>query len=353
MDNRKIIVLVVVFSFLAGGVVAWIVTEDVQQQPTAVITGENDPVSEIVYQRVQPSVVSVYVYYNGSNQPGQGSGFVYNGRVVTNEHVVRGSPETIYVEYSNGDWSEAEVTGTDVYTDLAVLQPSEPTPEYVRPVKLENSLPSTGETVVAIGTPNGLEGAVTTGVVSGVNRSMTAAGGFSIADMIQTDAALNPGNSGGPLVDEEGDVVGVVRARRGENIGFAVSSRVTQKVVTSLIETGNHDHPYIGIRTVEMTPRLQDLSGRETRGLAVARDVNGTPASGEFVENGDIEDPADIDGDIITQVDGTRVTSNEELGSYVVREKEPGDNLEITVLRDGEQRTVNVTLGERPPAGST
>lgn len=295
-------------------------------------------------------VVSIHVKQDG--QPtSQGSGFMYTeNHIITNHHVIEGG-DTFYVRYREGEWTKATLVGADVYTDIAVLEPEEK-PEYAKPLPLREEPPARGTSVIALGAPSNLQGTVTHGVVSGTGRSMQTAKGFGIPDTIQTDAALNPGNSGGPLIaTEDSAVVGVNRARDGENIGFAISTRLADRVAQSLIEDGDHQHPYVGIRTVGLSPMVDGYDSVETdQGLIVTDVVEGTPAY-ESLETAENTSKHEIDvenSDIMLSIDGHELTSNEELANYLMRNKSPGDDVEVTVLRDGEKQTVTFELGTRP-----
>jgi len=318
-----------------------------------VIGGLNNGTDTVsLYNEVSPSVVSIYAMNDGSGEKttSQGSGFVYDdrGHIVTNEHVVK-EDSTLYVQFADGSWTKAELVGTDKYTDIAVLKVDQ-TPSEATPLQLADRLPEEGEPVLALGAPHDLSGTLTTGVVSGVERNMKAYSGFTIPDAIQTDAALNPGNSGGPLVSSEGRVLGINRAKQGENIGFAISSRLADRVVRGLIADGEVQHPYLGIRSVPLTPPLAEEQGlNQQTGALVVETVEDAPAhgilrGGESTNNGS-EIPQG--GDVIVGIGGEEVRSNEDLASYLMRKTSPGETVEIEIIRDGERRTVEVTLDSR------
>ncbi|NHN48613.1 PDZ domain-containing protein [Halostella sp. JP-L12] len=313
-----------------------------------------------LYRDTSPGVVQVMT------DRGQGSGFVYeldNGTayVVTNQHVVAGGPERtasgqpaeqVDVRFSDGATRTGNLTGTDVYTDLAVARVDD-VPESAAALPVADEGPPIGERVAAIGSPFGLEGTMTHGIISGVNRSMPTGAGFSIPDTVQTDAPINPGNSGGPLVTCEGEVVGVNRAGGGDNVGFAISPELVERVVPALIEEGNYSHPYLGIRSVPVTSTVaeaNDLNASE--GVMVIETTEGGPADGTLRGiNGTTSvsgEEAPVGGDVIVAVDGREIASQEQLGSYLATETSPGDEIELTVIRDGDRTTVTVTLGERP-----
>lgn len=304
-----------------------------------------------LYRTAIESVVSVHDTAR-TGRGSQGSGFVYDadGHVVTNHHVV-GDADRLEVRFSEGDWATADVAGTDFYTDLAVLG-VDSLPAYVDPLPVAGENPEPGQPVAALGNPLGLHGTITVGVVSGVNRSMVTSGGFAIPDTVQTDAAINPGNSGGPLVTPEGTVVGVNRAKQGENIGFAISPDIVNRVVPALIDEGTYPHSYLQVRTVDVSPVVARANGlEEPRGILVI-DVGDGPCNGvlrgctDVVADGNARIP--VGGDVIVGLEGREIRSHEELVSYLIRETEPGQPVGMTVVRDGETVQLDVTLGTRP-----
>ena len=289
------------------------------------------------------SVVSIYGDSNESLSS-QGSGFKYSdGYIMTNYHVIDSADE-VKIKYSEGEWSNAHVVGGDVHTDIAILEP-EKVPSYAEPLDIKtDGVPSRGDTVLALGSPGDLGGTVTTGVVSGVERTMQTQTEFTVPDSIQTDAALNPGNSGGPLVSaEDGTVLGVNTATEGENIGFAVSSRLANSMGESLISTGEHEHSYIGIRTVELTPLTEsDYDVSISSGLVVEETISDSPNSDLFESNEVGDSP-----DVIVSLAGSDITTNENMTSYIMRNTEPGDTVSAEVYRDGEIQQVDIELGSR------
>ena len=280
-------------------------------------------------------------------QSAQGSGFVYDrkGTVVTNQHVVDGA-NTISVQFSNGKSYSATVVGTDPSTDLAVLHVSAPT-SLLSPLRLGDSRTlEVGDSVVAFGSPFGLEGTMTSGIVSALHRQMTAPNNFTITDSIQTDAAINHGNSGGPLVDLEGRVIGVnaqIDSESGGNdgVGFAIPSNTVRSVVTQLLASGSVEHAYLGITMVE-TPNgivvTQVRTGTPAQKAGLQAATGTTTVDGQQVPTG---------GDVIVALDGEAVSSSAELQS-AIDAKRPGDKVSLTVLRDGKRQTFDVTLATRP-----
>ncbi|ELZ26581.1 peptidase S1 and S6 chymotrypsin/Hap [Halogeometricum pallidum JCM 14848] len=325
---------------------------------------------EQLYRDVIPSVVSLYV---GRRAPGvgAGSGFVYDDRhVVTNEHVV-GNVEEVELRFADGSWAVGEVVGTDAYTDLAVVAvdglPESATPLPVAP---ENPLP--GRPVAALGNPLGLDGSITAGIVSGANRSMPTSGGFSIPDVVQTDAPINPGNSGGPLVavyvdgdeaDDDGapsqryEVVGVNRAKQGDNIGFAVSPTIVNRIVPSLVSAGRYPHSYLRARMLDVTPAVAEANGLDDpRGVLVVEVTEG-PRDGDALRG--CRDRrtvrgqrVPIGGDVVVGIGDGEVRSHEELMRYLITETRPDEPVDIEVIREGSPETLTVVLDERPPVES-
>jgi S1-C subfamily serine protease len=271
--------------------------------------------------------------------------------MVTNEHVVAGASE-FYIRFSETDWREVSVVGTDVYSDLAVLGLDD-VPEGVTAPPMLDSTPDIGTRVVAIGNPFGLSGSVSEGIVSGVDRTLEGANNFSIAAGIQTDAAVNPGNSGGPLVNLDGDVVGVINSGGGDNVGFAISSQLVQRVVPALIEDGNYDHPYMGVTLQDVSPLIAEANDLDdASGVYIDSAVPDGPADG-VLEGSTGSEPIDgydvpVGGDIVRQLDDTDIATRGDLATYLALETSPGDTMAVTVQRDGDEQTVDLTVGTRP-----
>lgn len=359
--NIRLFLPMVFLLLLVGGSLALIPPADIDTPTDSGVDAPHtitisDANYTTVYDNVAPSVVSVYTT-NENSATSQGSGFVYdnNGHIVTNWHVINES-EDIEVRYHNGDWGEAELVGSDPYTDLAVLKVDQ-RPDAATPLPVTDNTPRVGARVLALGSPDNLQGSLSTGTVSGLNRSMTTPQGFVVPDMVQTDAALNPGNSGGPLVGMDETVQGVNRARQGENLGFAISGRVVHSIVPSLIENGEYHHSLVGIKGTTVDPTVADANDIETQsGVLITEVVDDGPSdgalqggSGERIEHNGVE--MYDGGDLIIAVDGHTLNSNEALTSYLIRETQPGDTIEFTIIRNGEQTDVTVTLGERPVYG--
>jgi S1-C subfamily serine protease len=278
--------------------------------------------------------------------PALGSGVIYrsDGYILTNAHVV-GDAETVTVRLASGDVLDAEVVGTDPLNDLAVIRVEQ---EGLPAINLrgEDEL-IVGETVIAIGSPFGLDASVTSGIISGLNRDLRVddedAVGLVIPSVIQTDAAINPGNSGGALVDAEGRLVGIntaILSRTGGNqgIGFAVPAAQAVSSADQIIEQGFVRHPLLGISGVDVSPEIAEEFGLQaSRGAVVDAVQEGTGAEEAGVRS----------GDIIVAVDGEPLATMSQLVAEV-RSRAPGDVVELDIVRAGEELTIEVTLSERP-----
>jgi putative serine protease PepD len=303
-----------------------------------------------IYRNAEKSVVEITATGGGSlsgGQEAQGSGFVYDeaGHIVTNQHVVQNA-NSITIRFWDASTRTARLVGIDPSTDLAVLEVDAPA-SFLEPLSLgDSSAVEVGDAVLAMGSPFGLEGTVTSGIVSALHRQMTAPNTFTIADTIQTDAAINHGNSGGPLLDDRGRVIGVnaqIESESGgsDGVGFAIPSNTVRSVVSQIIETGEAEHAYLGVLMAD-TPN--GVAVTEVREGAPADDAGLCAATGERTVNGQ---RVPVGGDVIVEFDGEEVQSSAELQS-AVESKRPGDRVEVTLLRDGDRKTVEVTLGDRP-----
>ena len=307
-----------------------------------------------VYEEVADAVASIRVYYD-YGAASQGSGFLIDDtHLVTNEHVVADG-DAFYVRFTETDWREVSVLGTDVYSDLAVLTVEDP-PQDATSLSLTNATPEIGARVVAIGNPFGLSGSVSEGIVSGVNRTLEGANNFSIAAGIQTDAAVNPGNSGGPLVNLDGDVLGVINSGGGDNVGFAISSQLALRVVPALIEDGSYDHPYMGVTLQDVSPLLAEANDFEdASGVYIDSALPDGPAVGvlEGSTGSEVVEGIDVPtgGDVVRQLDETPIATRSDLATYLALETSPGDEMAVTVQRDGGMETVTLTVGTRPAPG--
>jgi S1-C subfamily serine protease len=335
-----------------------------------------------IYDLVNPSVVNIQIlqrqnitthpdvpgfpFYNTPEElipedffsQGVGSGFVWNqeGYIITNNHVIADA-DRVEVTFSDGTITIAEVVGTDVYSDLAVIKVDLPA-EQLRPVQMANSNDvRVGQLAIAIGNPFGLNGTMTVGIISGLERELPAStttlgGTYNIPDIIQTDAPINPGNSGGVLVNVYGQVIGVTAAiqspiRANAGVGYAIPAAIVQKVVPSLIESGSYQHPWLGISARSITPDLAQNLGLDTsqRGALIVDVITGSPA-----ERAGLRGSSVGTGDIIVSIDGDPIRSMSDVIAYLARYTEIGQTIEIGVLRNGQIRTIELILGARPPA---
>jgi S1-C subfamily serine protease len=311
-----------------------------------------------LYRTTLPSVVSVYIAGDGRRPGGAGSGFVHESDdgdpvVVTNQHVV-GREAEVDVRFADGQWRVGTVVGSDAYTDLAVVDVPD-LPTDARPLAFASENPVPGTRVAALGNPMGLDGSLSVGVVSGASRSMATRSGFTIPDVVQTDAPINPGNSGGPLVDLDGRVVGVNRARGGDNIGFAVSAEVAARVVPSLVADGEYRHPYLKVRTLDVSPSVAQANRLDRpRGVLVV-DVADGPARGILRGSRDSRRVRGHDvpagGDVVVSIDGEPVDAHEELMRYLLLETRPRQEVTLELVRGGRRVEERVRLGERPMPG--
>ena len=298
-----------------------------------------------IYANAEKAVVEITT--SSGAQEAQGSGFVYDdaGHVVTNQHVVRNASE-ITVRFSDGSTRRAELVGTDSSTDLAVLKVNA-SASFLEPLELGDSAAvGVGDAVVAMGSPFGLEGTITSGIVSALHRQIEAPNGFNISDTIQTDAAINHGNSGGPLLDSRGRVIGVnaqIESDSGgsDGVGFAIPSNTVRSVVSQIVETGEAEHAYLGVVMVDTE---DGVVVTEVRLNGPADDAGLCGATGERSVDGE---RVPTGGDVIVEIEGDEIESSAELQS-AVEARRPGETVEMTILRDGDRKTVDVTLGERP-----
>jgi 2-alkenal reductase len=324
-----------------------------------------------IYEQVNPGVVAIRVY----TQEGQslGSGFVYDkkGHIVTNYHVIEGVDD-LAIDFPSGFKTRGEVIGTDLDSDLAVIKVDAPASELF-PLKLgDSSNLKVGQTVVAIGNPFGLSGTMSSGIISGLGRTLEsfrqAPGGstFTAGDVIQTDTAINPGNSGGPLLNLQGEVIGVNRAIRTFNftleeeplnsgIGFAIAINIVKRVVPALIEEGAFDYPYLGISSLGDAEfglvEQEALDLPRSTGVYVTSVTPGSPADEAGLRGG--TRPTEIPGlnaggDLIIAIDGKPVRTFGELLSYLINYKSPGDTITLTVLRGNQELELDLTLESRP-----
>ncbi len=316
------------------------------------------PVTEI-YERIKDSVVLVRATYPYGTSIG--SGFVYDtlGHIVTNNHVIEGSYQ-VTVTFLDGTSLTAPVIGTDPYSDLAVLK-VKPDGIVLKPLKLGNSSElMIGEQIVVVGSPFGLAGSVTTGIVSQKGRLLETKYGYSIPGVIQFDAAVNPGNSGGPLLNMKGEVVGITTAIESPisgfvGVGYAIPSNIVARVVPALIEKGSYTHSWIGIKAVNMNKEIAELMNVDiTKGFLITDVVPGSPADKAGLRGGYRTvmrggENIKIGGDIVIAMNGIAIKSIEEMLTYLAERTSPGDVIVFSIVRDKQTLQVSVVLGERPP----
>ncbi|HEU6444222.1 MAG TPA: trypsin-like peptidase domain-containing protein [Gaiellaceae bacterium] len=314
-------------------------------------------------QEVEPDpFLNPFGFPEEQRQQALGSGFVIDtaGRIVTNFHVVEGADQ-IEVSFSNRDSVRARVIGTDPSTDLAVLKVNVDA-RALRPLELGNSdRVRVGDSVVAIGNPLGLERSVTAGIVSALHRPLQAPNEFTIDDVIQTDASINSGNSGGPLIAANGSVIGVntaiatasTGATGSIGIGFAVPMNTVRNVVSQLIEKGKVEHPFIGVGAQEVDEEIAELFNLPAeRGLLVVRVYEGSGAAAAEMRAGTREVVIDgqsylLGGDFIVEIDGKPVSASQDLRQAIMGKK-VGDTITIEAYRGDERRSFDVKLGRQP-----
>jgi len=339
-----------------------------------------------IYARVNPSVVSIDVRIpangaasnslipqNGGSQGLQqpfayaaGSGFVYDtqGHIVTNAHVVQGT-DTIEVTFSDDTQMHANVVGIDLDSDIAVIKVDGDTSKY-QPLELANSDDlAVGDRAIAIGNPFQEAGTMTTGIISGLHRSVlglntSASGSYTIPDAIQTDASVNPGNSGGPLLNADGQVIGVneqiaSEVRQSSGVSFAIPSNLTKMVADALINEGKVEYAWLGIGGTSLGLDVNEAMKlpTDTRGILVGTVEPGSPAANAGLKGGTNTvtisgQQVQVGGDVIVAIDGQTVKHFEDLASYIFTKVKPGQTIKLTVLRNGQQQDLSVTLAPRP-----
>jgi S1-C subfamily serine protease len=373
MPSYKPVAVVLAAALVGAGAGAGVYAAlDPDTQTRTIIRETGEPVAATpepssvngVYRAARDSVVEITISgapqdtpFEGPEPRGQGSGFVYDaqGHVVTNAHVVDNG-DNFTVTFRDGSRHEATLVGADPSTDLAVIKVDAPAAK-LKPLGLADSgTLRVGDGVVAMGSPFGLEQTVTTGVISALGREMVAPNNFGIDNSIQTDAAINHGNSGGPLLNLRGQVIGVnaqIRSESGGNdgVGFAIPANTVKNIAGRLVSGGSVEHAYLGVQSQtidEAAAEALDIP----RGAMITTIVEGAPASrtnlraaeGQRTVQGEIYATG---GDVVTEVDGNAVDGADSL-RRAIDSRQPGDRVRLTVVRDGNERTVTVTLGERP-----
>ena len=279
--------------------------------------------------------------------------------MVTNYHVA-GTTSNLTATFSNGDSYPAKVIGSDPYSDLAIVSVQAPASEFYPLTLTSSSSLQVGDSVVAIGDPYGLTGSMTQGIISQLGRTIQdeTSGNFSIANVIQFSAPINPGNSGGPLLNANGQVVGITTASvtSSQGLGFAIPSDTIIQELPSLVTNGSYNlHSYLGIGTVDMNYQLSQATGANvTYGALIEQVVSGGPAAKAGLQAGTQTVTVNgqqylIGGDIIVSVNGTRIITTDALGSYLAAHTVAGQTVSLGIIRSGDKyMTINVTLGERP-----
>jgi S1-C subfamily serine protease len=319
-----------------------------------------------IFKQTENSVVNITSKTpTSSNDSTLGSGFVYDkqGHILTNSHVV-GDAKVVDVTFPDGNRYTAKVIASDIYSDIAILQLSQNSSQsqrqllsYLKPLVLGNSSNlQVGDTVIAIGNPFGLSDAMTTGIVSGIGRSIPiSVGGFSIPNAIQTDARVNPGDSGGPLFNMLGEVIGMNTAITGTDkisgIGFAIPSNTITKIVPILIQKDYYPHPYLGLLFATLTSDLAQDNGMplNLKGVYVDRITQNGPADKAGIHGSTTDQYLKKHlGDVIMAVDGHNITKRDDLLNYIGQNKIAGNNITLTVYRNGHVIDLKATLASRP-----
>jgi S1-C subfamily serine protease len=335
--------------------------------------GAFDPAA--IYRRLSPGVVTILSIFGGGTslledegEGGQGSGFVIDGDgyIATNAHVVTTERDNktdradrVYVEFSDGNRVPATIVGHDPNADVALLK-VDPDGLSLTPLRLgESASLAVGDPVAAIGSPFGERQSLTIGVISALDRTIQSLTQFEIGDAIQTDAAINPGNSGGPLLDAEGRVIGInaqikSQSGGGEGVGFAVPVDTVRRSLHELRDKGRVDYGYLGVETLTVWPQLAERLGLGVdTGALVEKIVDGSPAEDVGLEAGDDEitfqgqSNIGTGGDLIVGVDGRKLTREHDLADEIASHS-TGEHVRLSLIRDGERRTVEVELGKRP-----
>jgi S1-C subfamily serine protease len=332
------------------------------------LTGENASLAQL-YAQIKDSVVIVRgliitydMFHRSYYSQIQGSGFVYDYAgemvIITNYHVIE-DVINITVTFINGNGYPATVLGSDPYADLAILSATAPESEFSPLEMVRSSTLNVGDPLIAIGNPYELAGSMTTGIVSALGRTITEdlSGGYPIADVIQTSTPINSGNSGGPLINYQGQVVGITTAivSNSQGLGFAIPSSTVLKEIGSLIANGSYDqHSTIGASGTDMTYEIaQKINTDMTYGWLITQVTGGGPADQAGLKGGTQQvviggQNIVIGGDVIIEIDGTRIRNMDDMSSYLEANTLPGQIIDVTIVRNGEVLTLSLTLGNRP-----
>lgn len=394
--STAIIVIIIIASLVAGGLIGYSISNvtisgsvsDLQDQVSALqgqvsnlqsaqntanpngtyMVGDNASLAPL-YAEVKDSVVVIRgltvqydVFRRAYYSQVQGSGFVYNftGQmiVITNYHVVQ-NVLNVTVTFIDGNSYEASVLGSDPYADLAVLSTNASQTEY-KPLEIvSSSTLEVGDAVIAVGGPYGLAGSMTSGIVSALGRTITdETSSYPIANVIQMSAPINPGNSGGPLLNYQGQVVGITTAivSDSQGVGFAIPASAILREIESLVTKGTYNqHPWLGASGTDMTYELaQTMNVNVTYGWLIAQVASGGPADEASLQGGTRQatvagQTVTIGGDIIIAFSGTRITGTDELSTFLEERTLPGQTIDVTINRDGQTMTLQLTVGTRPP----
>jgi S1-C subfamily serine protease len=344
-------------------------TPDAADQNSTYIIGENASLAPL-YAEVKDSVVVIRgltIQYDIFRRPYyssvQGSGFIYEYEgqmvVITNYHVIQ-EAINITVTFINGNGYAATLLGSDPYTELAILSTHAPQSEYKSLEIVDSSTLSVGDSVIAVGGPYGLAGSMTAGIVSALGRTITEemSGVYPIANVIQMSAPINPGNSGGPLLNYQGQVVGITTAivSDSQGLGFAIPSSTVLREIGSLVTEGAYNqHPWIGASGTDMTYEIAESMGvNVTYGWLIAQVTSGGPADEANLQGGTQQvtvagQSVTIGGDIVVALNGTRITGMDDLSTFLEEHTLPGQTIDVTIIRNGQTMTVPLKLGTRPP----
>jgi S1-C subfamily serine protease len=374
INRKKITIVIVVLAFVSLACVFNPLT--LLQQPAAV---KNDQIVTTIttavldsgdlpalYSAINPGVVAIRALTEEGG--GLGTGFVWDeeGHIVTNFHVVESATD-LEVDFPSGFKTRADVLGTDSDTDLAVLELNQLPPELVVLTLGDNHDLAVGQSVIAIGNPRGLNGTMTQGIISALGRTLDSmhfapgGGAFATGNIIQTDAAINPGNSGGPLINLNGEVIGINSAISTNSIdlsgqpinsglGFAISIDTAKNVIPDLIEFGFHDSPFVGIQVLSEVSLFvqEELDLPQSIGVYVLEVTPGSPADLAGLRGADSEGDIPLGGDMIIAIDDQEVQNFEDFMGYLLTYKKPGDDVVISLIRDGKVLEYELTLGSRP-----
>lgn len=343
-------------------------TSSTGDQSNTYLIGENASLASL-YEEVKDAIVIIRgltVEYDNFHRSYysqvQGSGFVYdfNGQpvIITNYHVVEDTTN-ITVTFINGNGYEATVLGSDPYADLAVLSTDAPESDYSTLEIVNSATLQVGDPVIAVGNPYGLAGSMTTGIISALGRTITEemSGDYPIANVIQMSAPINSGNSGGPLLNYQGQVVGITTAivSDSQGLGFAIPSSTVLCEIESLITEGSYDqHSWLGASGTDMTYEIADEMGVDvTYGWLIAQVTSGGPADDAGIQGGTKQvavagEYVVVGGDIIIALDGTRIKGINDLSTFLEANTSPGQTIDVTIVRDSETMTLQLTLGTRP-----